>query len=262
MLRVSHRVRAHPRSRGEHLFYRTHALVLGGSSPLARGTQNELCQPPTPRGLIPARAGNTRCPSARCRRCRAHPRSRGEHRRGVHRKRSNVGSSPLARGTQFIGQIVGYARGLIPARAGNTRLRIPKSRENWAHPRSRGEHRFRVLAEERLLGSSPLARGTRLCIEHHTFGHGLIPARAGNTQDFAQNLHVQRAHPRSRGEHRRLYRVRKYRRGSSPLARGTQLEVNPAVSVCGLIPARAGNTWEGNLGKKNVRAHPRSRGEH
>ena len=56
------------------------ARRVSGSSPLARGTPgaDELITPLN--GLIPARAGNTWLLARVLAACRAHPRSRGEHR--------------------------------------------------------------------------------------------------------------------------------------------------------------------------------------
>ena len=50
--------------------------------------------------------------------------------------------------------------------------------------------------------------------------------------------------------------------GSSPLARGTQVVKKKGSSSFGLIPARAGNTSPVALLLCELRAHPRSRGEH
>lgn len=51
--------RAHPRSRGEHSAVARMHNNLGGSSPLARGTQVIQLMQSLLNGLIPARAGNT-----------------------------------------------------------------------------------------------------------------------------------------------------------------------------------------------------------
>ena len=93
----------------------------------------------------------------------------------------HLGSSPLARGTLMEQNGHVERPGLIPARAGNTHRQLAFYAELGAHPRSRGEHepvesRYRVAS-----GSSPLARGTRICLIRH------------------RNSQV--AHPRSRGEH-------------------------------------------------------------
>ena len=70
----------------------------------------------------------------------AHPRSRGEHARYCEYSHSQGGSSPLARGTPFGVLTNEQAGGLIPARAGNTYVRLCRLPFDRAHPRSRGEH--------------------------------------------------------------------------------------------------------------------------
>ena len=92
-------LRAHPRSRGEHLYHYCRRCRHWGSSPLARGTRRCLLhdqggqgssplargtrssKAPATRylGLIPARAGNTGVLPFPITLFRAHPRSRGEH---------------------------------------------------------------------------------------------------------------------------------------------------------------------------------------
>ena len=72
-------MRAHPRSRGEHLVGMVLAVIIGGSSPLARGTLGVLRCERRATGLIPARAGNTTRLVPVDTTIRAHPRSRGEH---------------------------------------------------------------------------------------------------------------------------------------------------------------------------------------
>ena len=70
--------------------------------------------------LIPARAGNTRCPARRLPVAAAHPRSRGEHLGWGAWVAPVRGSSPLARGTQGGDEALVASVRLIPARAGNT----------------------------------------------------------------------------------------------------------------------------------------------
>ena len=154
---------------------------LSGSSPLARGTLPHIGRGGLSCGLIPARAGNTLGGSARRGSKRAHPRSRGEHSIRRFPLRQYRGSSPLARGTPQ-GDQVGYLPGgLIPARAGNTRISGASRPGRWAHPRSRGEHRLRMVPGHPRRGSSPLARGTQNIPAPAPVNPGLIPARAGNT---------------------------------------------------------------------------------
>ena len=111
------------------------------------------------------------------------------------------GSSPLARGTQFLLFACALILGLIPARAGNTSFLARGCFGVWAHPRSRGEHDSHFIPEKGAKGSSPLARGTREAGHVAWVDAGLIPARAGNTAATAAAGTETRAHPRSRGEH-------------------------------------------------------------
>ena len=233
---------AHLRSRGEHFLYSALITIGRGSSPLARGTRwpgfrQRLCQ-----GLIPARAGNTKVTVKSDSEDRAHPRSRGEHPERRYRKAPKPGSSPLARGTHVARLVHPAARGLIPARAGNTFLIRRRRNGIGAHPRSRGEHRLATDSNGQYLGSSPLARGTRRLRGSAGHDRGLIPARAGNTRNSGTHSVNARAHPRSRGEHSGVFPLICRIQGSSPLARGTPYRDKIATNLNGLIPARAGNT--------------------
>ena len=173
-----------------------------GSSPLARGTRQTLCQTAPVEGLIPARAGNTTGRSPPEAELGAHPRSRGEHCGAVNSTEMSPGSSPLARGTLRSRRGLSRLIGLIPARAGNTLGELVLSGAIGAHPRSRGEHSTMDANLWNLPGSSPLARGTP------------APGTSAPPPIWA--------HPRSRGEH--APKVRRWSRqmGSSPLARGTR----------------------------------------
>ena len=178
--------RAHPRLRGEHPPNHERDKQLTGSSPLARGTRVvSHCWLPV-RGLIPARVGNTNPARRRGHPKGAHPRSRGEHVMCQHLLGSFRGSSPLARGTQLGIGADTVAKGLIPARAGNTTRHWCRYRGKGAHPRSRGEH----PSDDLLNQKRP----------------GLIPARAGNTQADPPEDSASKAHPRSRGEHAEMRR--------------------------------------------------------
>ena len=111
-----------------------------------------------------------------------------------------------------------------------------------AHPRSRGEHASNAEFTAPTTGSSPLARGTLALPWLLVRGLGLTPARAGNTTVFDIYSQNDRAHPRSRGEHRLPLNTVYEDMGSSPLARGTLVKSAMKNDDSGLIPARAGNT--------------------
>ena len=233
-----------------------------GSSPLARGTRAGLDMAFGVDGLIPARAGNTRACAANTPSTRAHPRSRGEHREMTTRIFKSSGSSPLARGTLLLKLKNHGTGGLIPARAGNTDKGARNAIHGGAHPRSRGEHNTEGKPGMLDPGSSPLARGTRAHLPPGPVRCGLIPARAGNTERGRGLREPNRAHPRSRGEHGGFECAGWIGSGSSPLARGTQVDTRRGWIGDGLIPARAGNTVNGSQRPPRRGAHPRSRGEH
>ena len=192
--------------------------------------------------LIPSPEGNTVTAPCRMTCSRAHPRSRGEHAKKMQKAKSQPGSSPLARGTQDGLRQTAGSHGLIPARAGNTVREFSRSQGTGAHPRSRGEHLSQSSIQPSKPGSSPLARGTPEPPQSYASRAGLIPARAGNTMRIASRARSWRAHPRSRGEHKRNALISWPLWGSSPLARGTQQHLMQRELVTGLIPARAGNT--------------------
>ena len=151
---------------------------------------------------------------------------------------------------------------LIPARAGNTKIGHASTPPSPAHPRSRGEHEVQRHLCTVPLGSSPLARGTRLKTEYQPALARLIPARAGNTSALQRCVLRRSAHPRSRGEHASGKLSQITSGGSSPLARGTHFSKIPSGWSWRLIPARAGNTPHHAAGAGFGAAHPRSRGEH
>ena len=130
----------HPRSRGEHVLAVLAEPLLGGSSPLARGTLHRVlhCRPQL--RFIPARAGNTPSRLALPATAPVHPRSRGEHARRHAFDAPDHGSSPLARGTRCPPPCTTLRSRFIPARAGNTRGMAGRSSRHSVHPRSRGEH--------------------------------------------------------------------------------------------------------------------------
>ena len=131
-----------------------------------------------------------------------------------------------------------------------------------AHPRSRGEHPQITSHRPRSFGSSPLARGTRRRTSVKMAASRLIPARAGNTSCSSLPGSPPSAHPRSRGEHLNHAGAGAGVRGSSPLARGTLLNLPSGFPGGRLIPARAGNTSSAEPILVFMSAHPRSRGEH
>ena len=91
----------HPRWRGEHVWATQDCHVVGGSSPLARGTRWRRIVRQCWWRFIPAGAGNTARSPGRLRSPAVHPRWRGEHQMPADKWLFGDGSSPLARGTHL-----------------------------------------------------------------------------------------------------------------------------------------------------------------
>ena len=110
-------------------------------------------------------------------------------------------------------------------------------------------------------GSSPLTRGKRVCLPPVLRRAGLIPAHAGKTRGTGASRRGAGAHPRSRGENLRAGLDPGGEPGSSPLTRGKRKNSTRRSCSSGLIPAHAGKTGERSERGREIRAHPRSRGE-
>ena len=169
-----------------------------------------------------------------------HPRSRGVYQCIPCGSGDGRGSSPLARG--LLRLVIGLTRnrGIIPARAGFTALRADIAL--------------------RPTGSSPLARGLPSACPGRSRGCRIIPARAGFTQVSLSRALDLGDHPRSRGVYCRPGRWRRWRRGSSPLARGLPPYPIPPRTHARIIPARAGFTALIAEAFCWLKDHPRSRG--
>ena len=254
--------RAHPRLRGEHVFYTEDGQERPGSSPLTRGALRHLVRGVQARGLIPAYAGSTRYPPAPARSHSAHPRLRGEHCWVFLLNVRGVGSSPLTRGAQSWADWIWWSARLIPAYAGSTDSVADRFSPNWAHPRLRGEHIHPDANIAQWQGSSPLTRGALSFLLEQVVSQGLIPAYAGSTGVAFPWISTRTAHPRLRGEHEQAQKEEKAPPGSSPLTRGALVETVPAIGRRGLIPAYAGSTIPGRGHGCRAAAHPRLRGEH
>ena len=113
--------RDHPRMRGEHSALLTVYVYVVGSSPHARGALVDGLASLPSQGIIPACAGSTRRFHCARRRCRDHPRMRGEHACSLLPSDFGAGSSPHARGAPMSWPTAKVRAGIIPACAGSTR---------------------------------------------------------------------------------------------------------------------------------------------
>ena len=189
----------HPRSRGVYRFDSLCASAKSGSSPLARGLQEDHGVVALLHRIIPARAGFTSTCRARRARSPDHPRSRGVYPPSGVMASSGQGSSPLARGlpSRLAGRI--GSRGIIPARAGFTDAALLAHHVTPDHPRSRGVYWPNALDAAGIIGSSPLARGLHRLASLLLARMGIIPARAGFTERKITSGLGGADHPRSRG---------------------------------------------------------------
>ena len=179
----------------------------------------------------------------------------------VHHPVEFRGSSPRGRGTLATRTTVPPPRRFIPARAGNTRIRLISRDRLAVHPRAGGEHDIVEIANHAEYGSSPRGRGTRPAIPANQSRQRFIPARAGNTAAAAA-ADTHPVHPRAGGEHGLTLRAIARKTGSSPRGRGTLLYLAGAYPADRFIPARAGNTKVGPRSHEGLSVHPRAGGEH
>ena len=170
------------------------------------------------------------------------------------------GSSPLARGLPLQGLVRVALRGIIPARAGFTRVFGDQWCGERDHPRSRGVYRPREITGQKEVGSSPLARGLLTFDNFPRAEFGIIPARAGFTLPHRLTCRQCRDHPRSRGVYGPVSPRMISLTGSSPLARGLQRLRRNVELDSRIIPARAGFTRGAPATPTAVPDHPRSRG--
>ena len=128
----------HPRSRGVYATTTWTAVIIPGSSPLARGLHGHPGDGDGGARIIPARAGFTGRDSVTSTGTWDHPRSRGVYVAHDRNVMGTVGSSPLARGLRDYRIACVRDGRIIPARAGFTRRCVSRWPAPWDHPRSRG----------------------------------------------------------------------------------------------------------------------------
>ena len=112
-----------------------------------------------------------------------HPRSRGVYYWVLVVGLLVAGSSPLARGLQEGVVLIVAKAGIIPARAGFTAPPSARRRSAPDHPRSRGVYVTTRPRRRNTAGSSPLARGLLVTPWGTIPARGIIPARAGFTDN-------------------------------------------------------------------------------
>jgi len=114
----------HPRACGERPSAAPICMMIGGSSPRLRGTQELPIKALKGMRFIPAPAGNARPPRSSACRTSVHPRACGERPPAAADSASASGSSPRLRGTLLGIQAHTSKSRFIPAPAGNAGPRI------------------------------------------------------------------------------------------------------------------------------------------
>ena len=191
----------HPHSRGEQYGALGMIGVIGGSSPLAWGTDRPTTNHiQTPR-FIPTRVGNSQYMAEPIPTIPVHPHSRGEQLQVLRVAEDAAGSSPLAWGTVTSLVRVGDGVRFIPTRVGNSPGIKPGPPPSAVHPHSRGEQDY------------SLVDGVEL--------RRFIPTRVGNRRPDVSRSHAGSVHPHSRGEQPLPPTSIVILPGSSPLAWGT-----------------------------------------
>ena len=209
---------------GEHRITSAVRSSWVGSSPRTRGARLRRSPRRSTTGIIPACAGSTRTARTPAPTARDHPRVRGEHVKRRHNSPAWAGSSPRARGALLPTALQLLVQGIIPACAGSTLDPATNPNQVRDHPRVRGEHTFADALVENYGGSSPRARGARPRDRAHPPPGGIIPACAGSTRRHRGSGGPRWDHPRVRGEHWVSGAGAAGAVGSSPRARGAQVD--------------------------------------
>ena len=138
----------HPRGHGEHSPLGKLALICGGSSPWARGTQQDRLVRRLTSRFIPVGTGNTQSLELYQLHCAVHPRGHGEHGLDPETTCSTDGSSPWARGTPHHYPTTIVKLRFIPVGTGNTVVITRSLKSGAVHPRGHGEHADSVTGLE------------------------------------------------------------------------------------------------------------------
>ena len=137
-----------------------------------------------PYRIIPARAGQTRDQGQVEPLVPDHPRACGANVLRSEILNVSTGSSPRVRGKRRDGQGGQRADRIIPARAGQTRIRVLSAPPRADHPRACGANGCGYLLIRVWNGSSPRVRGKLSHRYSDGCGYRIIPARAGQTVRF------------------------------------------------------------------------------
>ena len=231
----------HPRVGGERCGPDGLHCGIGGSSPRGRGTLDIGLIDATRFRFIPAWAGNAYRSTRFTRYSTVHPRVGGERRYFWGISQRGFGSSPRGRGTPAECLTRSPLQRFIPAWAGNALPPWPQLPIMPVHPRVGGERILLYWSGDKISGSSPRGRGTRLVIRISPGWPRFIPAWAGNAPIGNRQCSRVSVHPRVGGERSMPQTYSARAAGSSPRGRGTPIPEGGKHASRRFIPAWAGN---------------------
>ena len=149
-----------------------------------------------------------------------HPRMRGEDALEKLSGDISAGSPPHARGRRGCFSRNGNLSWITPACAGKTPAMTLPCPTISDHPRMRGEDQREFVADCRILGSPPHARGRPLNSSVSLRVLRITPACAGKTLSRFRRMRPRKDHPRMRGEDFVPIPAHEAPKGSPPHARG------------------------------------------
>ena len=171
----------HPRRCGENKDKPTKTAAAQGSPPQVRGKRCPLVLLRTALRITPAGAGKTSCLVFAPLPLRDHPRRCGENGAAAYVNCLQGGSPPQVRGKPMRAAAAALLRGITPAGAGKTHLRIVPKHIAWDHPRRCGENRAHSPRRAQGGGSPPQVRGKRRACSCPIGTPRITPAGAGKT---------------------------------------------------------------------------------
>ena len=125
----------------------------------------------------------------------------------------------------------------------------------------RGEKLSAIVKWICTMGSPPHARGKVICHCEMDMYHGITPACAGKRGLVRYMAHLDKDHPRMRGEKFTAARCQPKGKGSPPHARGKVSGGFPCQPHSRITPACAGKRMLGEWEARQNKDHPRMRGE-
>ena len=170
------------------------------------------------------------------------------------------GSSPRMRGKRSRPLACVPCHRIIPAHAGQTRVRTALRRTRTDHPRACGANLTVAVTLAVPAGSSPRMRGKHTKTPKTMSYPRIIPAHAGQTTSTSDSWATAPDHPRACGANTARKPVTGIKTGSSPRMRGKRGCGGRSTTRGRIIPAHAGQTSPLSEHSSPRSDHPRACG--